>query len=252
MRFRCAAANLIDLDWLVEATAANAACQELCRSAVRVLGKKSCICACRGDDYSASYFSPTPINAAFDLIRASSAIPGFTAAACCSTALATWTAASARSRCRRAGLPRRPDHRGDPYRPRRFYTAVVQAGWSATGESSSQPLVNLVHHHETTYRAIQSSSRNRRKLRIFLEIYPQRPLRSITALGSRLPALLRDYKTGRQCGRYFLATVGNHWPTSRRCCHRAAYCPAPRRWWRRRCRRATGAPGDHHSCAPGE
>ncbi len=28
------------------------------------------------------------------------------------------------------------------------------------------------------------------------------------ALGSRLPALLEDYKTGRQCGRYFLATVG--------------------------------------------
>ncbi len=44
------------------------------------------------------------------------------------------------------------------------------------------------------------------KLRI-LEIYPQKPLKSM-ALGSRLPALLEDYKTGRQCGRYFLATVG--------------------------------------------
>lgn len=28
------------------------------------------------------------------------------------------------------------------------------------------------------------------------------------ALGSRLPALRDDYKTGRLCGRYFLATVG--------------------------------------------
>jgi len=28
------------------------------------------------------------------------------------------------------------------------------------------------------------------------------------ALGSRLPALREDYKTGRQCGRYFLATLG--------------------------------------------
>ncbi len=28
------------------------------------------------------------------------------------------------------------------------------------------------------------------------------------ALGSRLPALMEDYKLGRLCGRYFLATVG--------------------------------------------
>jgi hypothetical protein len=28
------------------------------------------------------------------------------------------------------------------------------------------------------------------------------------ALGSRLPALRDDYKLGRLCGRYFLATVG--------------------------------------------
>ncbi len=28
------------------------------------------------------------------------------------------------------------------------------------------------------------------------------------ALGSRIPALREDYKIGRLCGRYFLATVG--------------------------------------------
>ncbi len=94
------------------------------------------------------------------------------------------------------------------------------------GESSLQPLVNLVHHHETTYRAIQQFiEKPPGKLRIF-EIYPQRPLRSM-ALGSRLPALLEDYKTGRQCGRYFLATVGkllaDQPPLLR---HAAAYCPA--------------------------
>ena len=44
------------------------------------------------------------------------------------------------------------------------------------------------------------------KLRIF-EIYPPKPLHSM-ALGSRIPALREDYKTGRLCGRYFLATVG--------------------------------------------
>ncbi|MBU5565445.1 patatin family protein, partial [Escherichia sp. S69_ASV_4] len=38
-------------------------------------------------------------------------------------------------------------------------------------------------------------------------IYPPKPLHSI-ALGSRIPALREDYKLGRLCGRYFLATVG--------------------------------------------
>ena len=75
------------------------------------------------------------------------------------------------------------------------------------GESSLQPFVNLVQHHEATYRTTQQFiEKPPGKLRI-LEIYPQKPLKSM-ALGSRLPALLEDYKTGRQCGRYFLATVG--------------------------------------------
>ncbi|MDP1069688.1 DUF6363 domain-containing protein, partial [Klebsiella pneumoniae] len=75
------------------------------------------------------------------------------------------------------------------------------------GERSLPPLVNLVHHHETTSRARQQFIETPPgKLRIF-ELYPQRPLRSL-ALGSRLPALLEAYKTGRQCGRYFRAPVG--------------------------------------------
>ena len=62
-------------------------------------------------------------------------------------------------------------------------------------------------HHEATYRAIQSFiEKPPGKLRIF-EIYPPKPLHSM-ALGSRIPALREDYKTGRLCGRYFLATVG--------------------------------------------
>ncbi|MCH0598619.1 patatin family protein, partial [Klebsiella pneumoniae] len=61
--------------------------------------------------------------------------------------------------------------------------------------------------HETTYGAMQRFiEKPPGKLRIF-EIYPPKPLLSM-ALGSRLPALRMDYKTGRLCGRYFLATVG--------------------------------------------
>ncbi|SQB26012.1 patatin-like phospholipase [Citrobacter koseri] len=70
-----------------------------------------------------------------------------------------------------------------------------------------QPLVNLVQHHETSYSAIQRFiEKPPGKLRI-IEIYPPKPLQSM-ALGSRLPALREDYKIGRLCGRYFLATVG--------------------------------------------
>ncbi|WP_234784069.1 DUF6363 domain-containing protein, partial [Enterobacter hormaechei] len=75
------------------------------------------------------------------------------------------------------------------------------------GDSSLQPLVNIAKQHETTYGAMQRFiEKPPGKLRIF-EIYPPKPLLSM-ALGSRLPALRMDYKTGRLCGRYFLATVG--------------------------------------------
>jgi len=75
------------------------------------------------------------------------------------------------------------------------------------GASSLQPMLNLVSHHEASYHTIQRFiEKPPGKLRIF-EIYPPRPLNSM-ALGSRVPALRDDYKTGRLCGRYFLATVG--------------------------------------------
>jgi predicted acylesterase/phospholipase RssA len=68
--------NLIDLDWLVEATSQQMPLAMNYAEAQFALGKELWLCACRGDDYSASYFSPTP-QTWLDLIRASSAIPGF-------------------------------------------------------------------------------------------------------------------------------------------------------------------------------
>lgn len=44
-------------------------------------------------------------------------------------------------------------------------------------------------------------------LQVF-EIYPPTPLKS-SALGSRLSSLNYDYHTGRHCGRYFLAALGD-------------------------------------------
>lgn len=110
------------------------------------------------------------------------------------------------------------------------------------GDSSLQPLVNIAKQHETTYGAMQRFiEKPPGKLRIF-EIYPPKPLLSM-ALGSRLPALRMDYKTGRLCGRYFLATVGKmlaEQPPLHR--HKASFCRLPLwpmtrwrcRWWTRR------------------
>ncbi|MBN0631935.1 hypothetical protein JTM32_37070, partial [Pseudomonas aeruginosa] len=52
--------NLIDLDWLVEATSQQMPLAMNYAEAQFALGKELWLCACRGDDYSASYFSPTP------------------------------------------------------------------------------------------------------------------------------------------------------------------------------------------------
>ncbi len=69
-----------------------------------------------------------------------------------------------------------------------------------------QPLVNLVQHHETSYREIQQFiEKPPGQLRIF-EIYPPKPLHSI-ALGSRIPALREDYKLAFMWA-LFSATVG--------------------------------------------
>lgn len=69
--------NLIDLDWLIDITRtefplAMSSAEQLFSS-----GREFYMCACRSDDYTPGYFNPTADNW-LDLIKASSAIPGFT------------------------------------------------------------------------------------------------------------------------------------------------------------------------------
>jgi len=201
--------NLIDLDWLLEATsrkmplAMDIAAQRFDE------GKSFFMCACRGDDYTPGYFSPTN-QTWLDLIRASSAIPGFYRTGVTldgvnyldggvSDAIPVQEAAK---RGAKTIVVIRTVPSQMYYTPQ-WFKRVER--W--LGESSLQPYVHLVQHHEKTYHAIQRFiEKPPGKIRI-LEIYPPKPLRSM-ALGSRLPALLEDYNTGRQCGRYFLATMG--------------------------------------------
>ncbi|MHA8115353.1 patatin-like phospholipase family protein [Kosakonia cowanii] len=201
--------NLIDLDWLINATATE---MPLAMDhGVRAFdaGKAFYMCACRQDDYSAEYFLPNH-QTWLDLIRASSAIPGFyrTGVALSgvnyldggvSDAIPVQEAA-------RRGADTIVVIRTVPsqmyYTPQWFKR---MERW--LGESSLQSLVNLVQHHEKSYLATQQFIESPPgKLRI-IEIYPPKLLKSM-ALGSRLPALREDYKIGRLCGRYFLATVG--------------------------------------------
>ncbi len=201
--------NLIDLDWLVDSTAHQMPLAM--NNAYRLFdnGKLFQMCACRSDDYGATYFTPQKTNW-MDIIRASSAIPGFYRTEVSldgvryldggvSDAIPVREAA-------RLGAETLVVIRTVP--SQMFYTPQWfkrMERW--LGESSLQPLVNLVHHHELSYGEIQQFiDKPPGDLRVF-EIYPPRPLLSM-ALGSGQLALRADYKVGRLCGRYFLATVG--------------------------------------------
>ncbi len=156
--------NLIDLDWLVDSTSQQMPLAMNYAEEQFALGKELWMCACRGDDYTANYFSPTR-QTWLDLIRASSAIPGFYRSGVLldgvnyldggvSDAIPVQEAA-------RRGAQTIVVIRTVP--SQMFYTPQWfkrMERW--LGESSLQPFVNLVQHHETTYRATQQFIENRR------------------------------------------------------------------------------------------
>jgi predicted patatin/cPLA2 family phospholipase len=201
--------NLIDLDWLVEATASKMPLAMDVAARQFDGGKAFYMCASRADDYSPGYFSPTR-ETWMDQIRASSAIPGFYRPGVTLDGI-NWLdggvsdAIPVQEAVKRGGktiVVIRTVPSQMYYTPQWFKR---MERW--LGESSLQPFVNLVQHHERTYHAIQQFiDKPPGNVRI-LEIFPPKPLKSM-ALGSRLPALMEDYNMGRQCGRYFLATMG--------------------------------------------
>lgn len=201
--------NLIDLDWLLESTSSQMPLAMDTAARLFDSGKEFWMCASRGDDYSPGYFSPQKENW-LDIIRASSAIPGFYRTGALLDGISYLDGGISDAvpvqEAARRGAKTIVVIRTVPsqmyYTPQWFKR---MERW--LGDSSLQPLVNIAKQHETTYGAMQRFiEKPPGKLRIF-EIYPPKPLLSM-ALGSRVPALRMDYKTGRLCGRYFLATVG--------------------------------------------
>ena len=201
--------NLIDLDWLMDATASQSPLAMSQAKAMFDKGKEFYMCACRSDDFKADYFSPTH-DSWLNILKASSAIPGFY-----------------RNGVEIEGVNYLDGGISDaiPVREavrRGAETVVVirtvpsqiiyPARWlkhmeNWLSEGHLQQLLMMAQHHQASYIQTQHFIENPpENVRIF-EIHPPRALLS-NALGSRLSALNIDYKMGRLCGRYFLATVG--------------------------------------------
>lgn len=201
--------NLIDLDWLIDVTQREL---PLALESAKLLfdsGREFYMCACRSDDYSPGYFAPTHANW-HDLIKASSAIPGFYRLGVDLEGISYLDGGISDAIPVREAARRGADTivviRTVP--SQMFYTPK----WMKRMErwlnaSALQPMINILHHHEASYREIQQFiEQPPGDLRI-IEIYPPHVLASM-ALGSRVAALNQDYHLGRRCGRYFLATLG--------------------------------------------
>lgn len=203
--------NLIDLDWLISTTSEEIPLAINHAERLFRQGKTFYMCACRSDNFMPDYFSPTR-ESWLDIIKASSAIPGFYREGVelnginyidggVSDAIPVKEAV-------RLGAETVIIIRTVPsqtFYPPRWVKHMES--WFSDGKL--QQLWAMAQHHQHTYNETQRYIENPPQgVRIF-EIYPSRPLLS-SALGSRLSALNIDYKLGRLCGRYFLATVGKH------------------------------------------
>nr|WP_208852778.1 DUF6363 domain-containing protein [Mixta theicola] len=198
--------HLIDLDWLTRITSQELPLAMTQAEKLLAAGREFYMCACRSDDYSARYFAPTSANW-LDLIKASSAIPGFYRSGILLDDIpyldgGITDAIPVREAARR-GAKTIVVIRTVP--SQMFYTPH----WIKRMERwfAGSPWMTLLQQHEKSYYEIQQFIEHPPGDLRIIEIYPPRPLAS-SALGSRLHTLNQDYHLGRRCGRYFLATLG--------------------------------------------
>lgn len=201
--------HLIDLDWLIDITRSEFPLAFSSAQKLFAGGSEFYMCACRSDDYQARYFSPDELTW-HDIIKASSAIPGFYRSGVLMDGVSYLDGGISDAIPVREAARRGADTivviRTTP--SQMFYTPQwFQRMERWLGDSALQPMINILHHHEASYREIQQFiEQPPGNLRI-VEICPPRPLASM-ALGSRVAALNHDYHLGRRSGRYFLATLG--------------------------------------------
>ena len=201
--------HLIDLDWLVDITAKEFPLAMTAGEKAFSQGQEFYMCACRSDDYSPGYFAPTAANW-LDIIKASSAIPGMYRPGVDLDGISYLDggisdAIPVREAARRGArtiVVIRTVPSQMTYTPQ--WIKRVER-WLDKG--ALQPLVNIIHLHEESYRQTQQFIHEPPGDLNIIEIFPPRALASM-ALGSRVASLNQDYHLGRRCGRYFLATIG--------------------------------------------
>lgn len=201
--------HLIDLDWLIDITRQEFPLAVDAGEKLFSSGREFYMCACRSDDYTPDYFSPTA-DTWHDIIKASSAIPGFYRPGVDLSGVSYLDGGI------RDAIPVREAARRGAETIVVIRTVPSQMTYTPLwlkrverwlSEGALQPLINILQVHEESYREIQRFIDNPPDSLRIIEIYPPRPLAS-NALGSRIAALNQDYHLGRRCGRYFLATLG--------------------------------------------
>lgn len=201
--------HLIDLDWLLDITAAEFPLAMAAGEKMFSSGREFYMCACRSDDYSPGYFAPTAANW-LNLIKASSAIPGFYRPGVDLEGISYLDggisdAIPVREAVRRGAetiVVIRTVPSQMTYTPQ--WLKRMERWFS---EGALQPLVTIMQLHEASYRQTQEFIQHPPGNVTIVEISPPHALAS-RALGSRIASLNQDYHLGRRCGRHFLATVG--------------------------------------------
>ncbi|MFD0706862.1 patatin family protein [Photorhabdus akhurstii] len=202
--------HLVDLDWFVQT-----AFQDLpldIPTALRRLeaGCEFYTCACRADNFEPTYFQPDEHNW-LEVIKASSAIPGFYRNGVTINGVVYYDGGISDAipveEAYRRGADTIVVIRTVP--SQLYYTPDwVQRMERWLGDSGLQKMVRMLQQHAKSYYRTQKFIENPPDDVQIFEIYPPASL-TTSALGSRLPALNRDYHLGRRCGRYFLETVGH-------------------------------------------
>jgi len=201
--------HLIDLDWLIDITKQEFPLALNTAEGLFAKGSEFYMCACRSDDYRAEYFNPISSNW-HDILKASSAIPGFYRSGVQMDGVSYLDggisdAIPVREAARRGAdtiVVIRTVPSQVSYTPKWFKRME-----RFLSDSALQPMINILHQHEESYREIQQFIEQPPDNLRIIEICPPKPLASM-ALGSRLSSLNQDYHVGRRSGRYFLATLG--------------------------------------------
>ncbi len=202
--------HMIDIDWLID-TVTDQMPLNISYALDRMAkGREFYMCACRGDDFTPTYF-PAEQRNWLQVLKASSAIPGFYRAGIEIDGVYYMDGGISDAvpveEAYRRGADTIVVIRTVPSQI--YYTPAWMKHMERwfPDDTSLPQMLRILHQHEVSYIRTQQFIENPPDGVQILEIFPPKPLAS-KALGSRIASLNRDYHLGKQCGRYFLATLG--------------------------------------------